>query len=368
MRYLYYCNSTYQLINILNLHWNRKYHNFEEIDNYSADLIMLNAYDDAYDIFNILKENHIFDDIKIVNRVKTKGKFHTLKVIKGIVFPSSFLSKEYNLSNIKNKYDYIVTPKFNRLIAAIWQVNKNTKLQIYEDGVGTYIGDLCYGFLPKTYKLIYRLFNNNRSFDDIDTMYLNNIDLYSNNIKLNLKQMPLMNKDFIDELLKLFKNYSIPEKNDQTIYYLSQIMFENTSKNNVDRILNVLYKYNEDVIFFPHPRNPVKTDYQFCKGIEGQIWELKILNTKKVDDICLIASHSTACFTPFLLYRKKPYVIFYYNMIDDNDIISKNNFDDFVIKLKNMYQDSSKIMTPKTIDEFEECLKIYYEKREHETK
>ena len=50
MRYLYYCNSAYQILTVINLHWHRKHAGFENIDHYEGDLIILNSFEEAEDI------------------------------------------------------------------------------------------------------------------------------------------------------------------------------------------------------------------------------------------------------------------------------------------------------------------------------
>ena len=61
MHYLYYCNSSYQLLNVLNLHWHRQNAGFEQISDYSADLILLNSFPGADEIVEIIKNEQIFN-------------------------------------------------------------------------------------------------------------------------------------------------------------------------------------------------------------------------------------------------------------------------------------------------------------------
>lgn len=361
MHYLYYCNSTYQLINVLNLHWHRRFSNYEYIDNYSADLIVLNAFSGSKEIVDILRENKIFDNVDLIDRVKVQGNFHVLKLIKDIIFPSSFIKKSYGFDkgHFYNKYDVISVPKFNRIVAAIWQQNKKARLQIHEDGLGTYIIELNNSLMPKTYSLLYKRFNFGRDFESIDKIYLNCKELYKGNKKSLIQNIPLINNDLKNELLSIFKKYSKNESNDKNIYWLSQILSTVNQDSDLDELLKWLQNYKKEVVYCPHPRNRIKNIYNFNESVKEQIWELKILNTKNFDSKCLISSHSTALLTPYMLYGVEPYLIFTYKIVDNSIIPNIDKFDLIVKQMKKLYKDSNKIMVPQTVDEFKECVIKY---------
>ena len=89
MRYLYYCNSTYQLLNILNLHYQRQNLGFENIDNYSADLIITNAFSYAEEIYKAIKKQNVFSRIYLLDKPKDNGGvFHTIISASEIISPS----------------------------------------------------------------------------------------------------------------------------------------------------------------------------------------------------------------------------------------------------------------------------------------
>lgn len=358
MHYLYYCNSSYQLINVLSIHWNRT---FDDAGDYSADLLILNAYNGADEIVEILRKEKVFNRVELIDRVKIKGKLHTLKTIKDIVFPKAFIKNGYGYSKefFENKYDVIYSPKFNRIVAAIWQINKNAKLHMFEDGVESYIGEYGKSKLPKSYKLIYKYLNHGRSFDNYEYLFLNKPELYSNSQKDKVRKIPSFTKENVDRMLRLFRNFSIVEKSKKQIYWMSQIVKSDESKKSINNMLEELSTYKNMTLYCPHPRNKVDNIYCYDECIKNQIWELKILNMNNIDNICLISPYSTACLTPNILYGMEPYVILTYNMISDSDITSKKNFRSLVEKMKENYKDKNKIMVPMNIDEYRKCLEIY---------
>ena len=67
MRYLYYCNSAYQILSVINLHWHRKYASFEDIDDYDGDLVILNSFTQAEKIAELIDEKKIFRKVILVN-------------------------------------------------------------------------------------------------------------------------------------------------------------------------------------------------------------------------------------------------------------------------------------------------------------
>lgn len=359
MRYLYYCNSTYQLINVLNLHWNRRFSNYEQIEDYSADLIMLNAYDNAKEIVDILKDNKLFENIILIDRVKIKGKFHLFKTIRDIIFPSKFLKRDYGIKKEEFcDYDVISTPKFNRIIGALWQINKGAELQIHEDGLGTYIINFDNSLLSKTYKTLYKIFNHGRNLNCIDKIYVNNIDLYVGNKKSIVKEIPTLSDEYKEEVIRLFSKYAFIN-NCKNIYWLSQILSRDDINKDLDMLLEKLIKYKNSVEYCPHPRNEINNIYHFDESKKGQIWELRVLNMKDMNNVCLISSHSTALLSPYMLYNMQPYLIFTFKMVNNSIIPDLDKFELIVDRIKQLYKDPSKVMVPNTIEEFDSCVIKY---------
>ena len=208
MRYLYYCNSTYQLLNAINLHYNRLFNNYEDINNYEGDLLLLNVFNGAEEIYEILIKNNIFSKVFLGNRVYRQGRFHTINNIYDIVFPENLICKENVIKkeDIYNRYNYIVTPKFSTIIAAVWRMNKYAKLQLFEDGIGAYHTTQLEPN-SKTYKMLYKLFNFGRTFNDFECLYLNEPSLYlGKNIKI--RKIPKLCDEMLKDLSKIFSNFN----------------------------------------------------------------------------------------------------------------------------------------------------------------
>ena len=131
MHYLYYCNSSYQLLNVLNLHWHRQIAGFEQISDYSADLILLNSFPGADEIVEIIKSEQIFNKVILLQKKYNSGVFHAVYTLLDLVFPSFFMKDKHNFkrNEIHNKSDVIVAPKYSFVVDQIWRLNKKAELE-----------------------------------------------------------------------------------------------------------------------------------------------------------------------------------------------------------------------------------------------
>lgn len=350
MHYLYYCNSAYQLINVLNLHWHRQNANFEQIDNYSADVIVMKAFYGADKMAEIIDNKHVFRKVYILDKSEdNSGAFHALKSISEVVFPGSFIKNKFKIDKSNLSYDVIVTPKFSRIIAAIWQLNKKCTLQLYEDGLASYFYDLdLYVPRSKSYKFFYKKTNHGRDFLDHECLYLLAPDMFIGNSSVKIKKIPEFNESYLQSLKEDFSEYSgYKDEMGKTFLWFSQSMYDDS------KILEILKRYKDDVLYCPHPRYPVESDL-FQISRKKQIWEIKALSMNEIDNTCLVSINSTALFNPKLLFNEEPYIIFVYKLV--KLFYDWSLFEDVIKLFKQKYKDQSKIMIPETISEFEKCL------------
>lgn len=349
MRYLYYCNSTFQLLNALNLHWHRKYDDFEKIEDYHGDLMLLNAFSSAEDIFEKIRSE--FDDAYFANKVINKGRFHSVKSISRIINPVLFL-KDSGIKNpieLRDKYDCIVCTKFSKAPAAVWQLNKKCGVSLYEDGLSTYDDrvDLSPGSL--TYKVLYKWFNHGRTFYGFDYLYLNTPKLYEGKYINKLVENPKYNTDYLKRIRELLCTSILKE--DKDLYWLGQYY-----KNDVNKeTLNSLKGYEERIIYRPHPRYPQQlTDIEISK--DRSIWELKILDIGNLSNKCFLTINSNAVFSPKILYGEEPYIIFTDKIVDNGN----GSYLNLIEKFKKTYNEPSKIMVPANEKELRESVESFF--------
>ncbi|MCR4633459.1 MAG: alpha-2,8-polysialyltransferase family protein [Erysipelotrichaceae bacterium] len=367
MRYLYYCNSAYQILTILNLHWHRKYASFEKIEDYDADLIVMNSFDDARRITEILKQEHYFCHVFLVDKSFNSGRFHSLHTLIDLLVPSEYLDDKYGLKrkDMHKAYDVITAPKYNTLISAVWRLNPKAKLHLYEDGTAAYFGALDLTPDSRLYKKFFTILNYGRSFYDYERFYLNDASLFSGDHKEKTVSIPDFDPDFLMKIKKDFKEYlNGDDAKGKDILYFAQYLNNKDINIFIDSLLSDLEEYKENVLYIPHPRHKDSKTYGFDYVNKKQIWELKQLDINDLEEKMLIAIHSTACFTPKILFDREPYLLLFYKLCDDKVTARNDRFDIFVERFIRTYRDPGKIMIPETPDELKGYVKRFIEGKE----
>lgn len=363
MRFLYFCNSAYQLINTLNLH---KHHQsgFEEYSEYSADLIVQNSFDKADRIVETIDRNGIFEHAWLFNKSVNKGNLHILNSLRNIAFPSWNLEKNYGfqIEDLKNRYDAIVVPKFAPVIAAIWQINPNAELFLQEDGAGSYFAYFDMEMRSKSYKVLYKFFNHGRDFYDYKKIYINCPEFYFREDRELIVKIPEFEEDDLKQIADILGAAETEEETGKDIFWFSQKVSDDKSKENFesDEALDYLKQYKERVLYFPHPRFPYGTE-GFDQPEKEQIWEIRVLNLENISHDVIISIHSTACLTPKILFDKEPYVILLYKIVIRHDWPYFEMMDRVISAFKSSYIEPSKVMIPETIEEYRRMIDDFVE-------
>lgn len=358
MHYLYYCNSSYQLLNVLNLHWHRQNAGFENIDRYSADLILLNSFPGADEIVEILKRDEIFKRVFLFEKKYNSGIFHAVYTLLDLFSPAFFMKDKHgiNRSEMHNKYDIIAAPKYSFVVDQIWRLNKKAGLELIEEGTASY--HLAIPFEPDSTKVkkARKIFKCN-SFTDYQRIYLVSKDFYTGPALEKVVEIPKFDPRYFVKIKSQFSSFGKYEEKD--IYWLSQ--FLNNVKFNlmVDDILKFLSQYKDNILFVQHPRKHLDNVYGFDETDGKQIWEIQILNMNDIDKKLFISIHSTAGFSAKMLYDKEPYLIFFYKMGERWVTETGSEFDEFLERFRKTYHNPEKIMVPETMEEFEKDVKSF---------
>ena len=361
MRYLYYCNSTYQLLNVLNLHHHRNA-GFEDIPEYRADLLLLNASAGADEIIKILNEEKTFDRANLIEKTYNKGAFHTVKTLLDALSPSYYMRDKYGntLKDMRDRYDVICVPKYSTIVDQIWQLNQNAALELFEEGLGSYHLDFPLEPRSRMYQTV-RSFAHRKDFHDYRRIYVINKDLYMADHEERVVQMPPFDQKYLEHLRDRMKEFDQVRDENRKIFWLSQFLDNEEYNRMVDTVLQGLLPYKENVLFVQHPRKYVENRYDFKEADRKQIWELQLLNMKDLDEKLLISIHSTACFSAKMLFDREPYVILFYKLGDPEVAHITEEFEAIVAKFRDSYRDPKKIMIPENMEEYHECLRRYAE-------
>lgn len=345
----------------MNLHYHRKNAGFENIDNYEADLIILNNFVKAKEIYDIIKANNDFDNVILIDKAFNKGKLHALYTLMDVISPSFYLNDKYDFPfSMKNRYDVLTVPKYSTVLGAIYRLNKNAKLDLFEDGLGSYFlkPNLL---LPRSrlYKFIYEK-GLAKDFTHFDAIYLNSPELYTGTMSNKVVKIPSYNEDYLKKVQSYFEQFSkVDHEENKNIYWLAQTLENDEAIKTINSVLQCLEQYKDQVLYCPHPRWSETKNKVFDMAPEKQIWEMKLLNMDNVDDKLFISIHSTACMSPKMLFDKEPYLIMFYPMIDEEVADSNKEFMKTMELFKDLYRNKDKIMTPHSIDELKQCLERY---------
>ncbi len=362
MRYLYYCNSTYQLLTVMNLHWHRKNASFEDVEDYHGDLILLNAFAGAEEIVQILNENHVFDEARIMEKNPKTGSFRRLRSLLELISPMFYLSSRHGFrkEEIFDRYDALVVPKYNTAVGAIWRVNRRADLHLYEDGLGTYYLNTD---LLKPHSRSYRFLYEKgfaKDFTHFSRLYLNAPELYSGTWNRDIRAVPKFDRQYLKEVQSFFGDFARTDnEEDKDIYWLAQTLENDETIRIIGEVLQKLEVHRKRVLYCPHPRWPEPEGSVFDRSPDKQIWEMKLLNMEDVDEKLFISIHSTACLTPKLLFDEEPYLILFYHLIDDAVTERNERFDHTMKLFIDSYRDRDKIMLPKTQEEFVQCVESF---------
>ncbi len=365
MRYLYYCNSAYQILTVINLHWQRTHAGFEDIENYEGDLIILNSFKEAKRIRDLIEEAGLFHSVRLIEKAYNFGYFHALQTLTDVIFPAKYLRKKFGIAkkDVKDVYSVITVPKYSTITAALWQLNRKAKLHILEDGVGTYFGSMRLTPDSTLYRKLYRTFNHGRTFHDYEAIYLNDALLFTGKKEDKVVDIPKFDGKCLEMLRGLFGEFADCEDvKGKSVLYFAQFLNNRDINIFIDSLLEEMEQYRKDVLYIPHPRHEDERTYGLDYANQKQIWELKQLKIDDLDEKMLISIHSTACFTPKILFEREPYVMLFYDLCDDVVTTRNDRFDAFVKKFRERYSDPDKIMIPKSREEFMSFLNEFVKK------
>ena len=360
MRYLYYCNSTYQLLNVINLHWHRRNAGFEEIPDYHGELLLLNSFDEAQEICRLVREDGIFDRIILIDKAFNTGIFHILMTMMDVLSPAFYMKDKYGIDrkDIAGCYDVIVSPKYSMVIDQIWKLNKKAKLHLYEDGIGSYYDDIPLEPRSNLVRKSNTAVKSN-SFRDFEMLYVLEETMYSGSYPERVRAIPKYDKDYLEHIKDLFRDFSYHSAKEKNIFWLSQFLNNEEFNRMVDEVLQKLLPYRDDVLFCQHPRMHLENKYGYKESDKKQIWELKLLNMEDIGDKLFISIHSTACFTAKMLFDLEPYIILFYKLGSPEVSHISDEFEQVLAKFRQRYREPDKIMIPESMDELQDCISRY---------
>lgn len=344
---LWICETPYQVYNAI------KYVLYYK-DMFRFDLIINHQFSNSRSISAKIKSYNIFENVYNID-----DNDDTIKVSK-----YHFINRLYNIYHTRKRLEYIfrnTSFDFNYRYDAIFMSlfltipiticfnNKPNHIYFYDDGIGSYFGDIK---LQRFFRyIVYYLFGKNIFSIYPEALYVNNKKCCFSRISNNIVELP---KIADSEVFYSIFSYNQMSKqyNDKMIVYFMHPDFE---YNNI-LIEYLSAKYKDISIIRQHPRDKrVLHSYDDIDvDSENQMWELVCKDVVDENTI-LISNLSTAQFTPKLLYNKEPYLIFAYNLLKYPKSKTKHN-NKFVTRFANFYNAKNKIFVPNSIEVLDNIL------------
>ena len=242
--------------------------------------------------------------------------------------------------------------------SALIKLNRKAEFSLFDDGLGSYSGNLIWSGGGTLYKIFSRITGTGAYATRPQKMYVNNKEMCKSKAADNILQIPKMEKSFLEIANRIFgvrNNQDIKKK----VLFLSQPSNGlQTFADDMQQIIEVLKPYREDVVVRLHPRETEFEKYRdFDIDESKELWELRIAKMD-MDSIVLVGAYSTAQITPKVIFDKEPWLLFTYHMSTAYRDEEKKSFDIVVNNVSDHYREKQKIMNPMNEDE----LKYYLEK------
>lgn len=343
------CWRPYQIFNAVNLCLASSEFKYAEIDLYLMNVSCVTNVLDNLRKVGIFRDIYLYDDYSRRNYILDR----LIKIV-DICLPKVAISRRTIGKRSRVKYDIIAASGWEKYFVSMVAVNKNCKVVMFEDGMGSYLGDQRDIEMPPSYKLLNRVTTKGPMSVKVEKLYLNRkgIELGERSYEVvNSPELTEQTKTILDQIFE-YKGNEIPKN--KKIIYLSQPYEDYKSlENNPDEdIIPILETYKDDVIVRLHPSQK-KVDIPLELDESNGMWEL--VCGECVDrDTVLISMFSTTMFTPKIIYNKEPILIFLFGIYLDERWAGNKNALNLVNKVRQNY--SNTIYTPTTVKELRQIL------------
>ena len=343
MKIAFVCWRPLEVFTTINIVMSEKLHN---VDIYVQASPYLTVYKDG------LEKIGLFAKIVWFRDYDYKSKYIHIQSRMGYMFPSFELTHQTDSYIPVNDYDVIYSSGWNHFFIALANYNKQAKIAIFEDGTGAYF----------------------------PTNYLTRI----NRSKLEQKILSLFGRGILSVRIDVIKVY-LPELIDfdvggaivqaittpssevleiekvvfgtvQNLYSDAELIYMESDEKKYDPeiIFQCLSSYQEHVVIRSHPASTRDLN-QYALVLDRSYkstWEL-IAGESICESNILVGYCSTAQLIPYILYKKRPYLVYTYGIFC-KDELHKNDIRAFINKFKKFY--NNRIFEPETIEDFCEVI------------
>lgn len=348
MKYAICAATPFQLLNALNLVVNH----LKEDD--EKDLFFRNFSDEMAEYLEKLRGYNLFDHIY---EYDLNVKRDLLNDFVQARFPSLYLKGLIKPEFVIHECDYncITVTSGTELECALSRIYCDAKTIAYDDGLGSYIGDMIH---DKKMHLLWRICGRNNDHIRPDALYINNIEFCQSTISNNhiaLKRFAESSEKYRKMVLDIFGIKISELYRTHRICYLTQpkerYFSDSVTSKEIERIL---LEFSDDCFVRVHPRDTEKNRIEEIFQVDDSkgVWEL-ICQTAITNKHILIGGVSTAQLIPKLLYNMEPWLIFTYKLYSVDKKYSKDyqTYEALVKRIQMAYKDKYKIFIPESLEE-----------------
>ncbi|MBR3171039.1 MAG: hypothetical protein IKF22_07285 [Lachnospiraceae bacterium] len=364
MRYLYVCATPYQLLNILNMHMNAIL--YRDDKHVHTTLCIIDIFPKTSDIADNVSKLNIFNEVYVIpeedRKSQKNGYRKYFSLAYDVLFPGRLIKQQFGTeryNQLVHGYDAIIASVFSHTIAALRTVNRHAKLYMIDDGIGSYFGNSIKTMRSNDYLRLLRLRNRGINIAKVDALYLTQIEFSTSTLSDNVIQLPYISDTIIMTAKRIFLHQSAEELYNKQIIWLTQPIRTPALNKVSNQISQMLLSHKSSVVVRPHPREKNRDNYVLYDiDKSNNMWELMISDLQ-IDTKLLISYHSTALFSPKLLYDKEPYLIFAYKLLN----LSYNEMlEEIICKLRDIYKNKDRICVPDSFEEMESFIDKYIKK------
>jgi hypothetical protein len=348
----FFCSTPYQILISLQI-------KLSFYKNVSTVLYVLNHFNESAEYVTRIEKTNIFDKVIHVECFEFTESFNTNSLCRY----HRKLKSLYSFEKLSDKYLNIKQEKYTDIylsfpdiiiqigIKKVHKNNKNVKIHLYEDGTAGYTNALRQN---KKIKILYnKITGSGRIIDRYDELLVFKPELMPPT-NITLTKIPPLNVDDIimkNILNKVFGYYD--EKIDERIVFLEQPYSLEALYKEIANIAKIILKDNYIIKLHPRSKSYYYDNYDNYNLYDNNSipWEIICLNSN-IENKILISFYSTATITNKIIFDKEPILIFLFDIPELKRIYSLNaETRNFIQKFKKTYNNSDRIIIPKSIDE-----------------
>ena len=337
-RVIFYCDTIYQVFTALNIIIDK--HNEQE-----CDIALYHQFNSSQELSRKLSNCRLINNVYDFYPPNNK-KEDVQRLIKS--------NKHLTSANIRDlSYDMAYFACLDTSTSlALYSSLRCKKYLLYDDGTGSYRGNIINDNMSWKRRLVLKLTHPLRDFFRFDKYYLYSPEISRTEITILKEKINVHDNSDIKKIFGYVENDLYKGK---AVFLEQPYIKEYRAKN--DEIVNeVLGKYlSNNIIIRLHPR---MKESNFAIGAIDDInnlWELECIHQIDSDNV-LISIFSTAVFQPRIIAEKDLHIILLYKLYrevyDDND---RSNIDAYVNTFITAFP-LTDVFVPESIDQLESAL------------